>query len=237
MMKSYKSWKSPSLGKKVEMLIFGKSGTPVILFPSAYGSYTEWEYSGAFNILHEQIEEGFNQFYCVDAFATESLVNKSISPLARIKRFKQYQEYVVDELLPFIAQVNSNPFIIVSGVGLGAYCALLMALKHPLQFHKVIGISGYYDISDHMDGEVDDTIHSNNPVEFVPNFNDEKLLRDIGSVDFRLLNYKNDPTKDATRRMSDILWLKFIEHEHFVWDEETTNVWTLAPNILKDNLF
>ncbi|MDX1640522.1 MAG: alpha/beta hydrolase-fold protein [Balneolaceae bacterium] len=237
MMKSYKSWKSPSLGKKMEMLIFGKEGTPVILFPSAYGSYKEWESCGAFDVLHSQIEEGFNQFFCVDAFATESFVNKSISPLARIKRFNQYQEYVIDELLPFIANENSNPFIITTGVGIGAYCALLMVLKHPQQFHKAVGISGYYDISVHMDREIDDSIYFNNPVEFVPNLHNEKLLRDIGSVDIRLLNYKNDPTKDATKRMSDVLWRKNIEHEHFIWDEETTNPWTLAPYILKDNLF
>ena len=221
----------------MEMLIFGKEGTPVILFPSAYGSYKEWESCGAFDVLHSQIEEGFNQFFCVDAFATESFVNKSISPLARIKRFNQYQEYVIDELLPFIANENSNPFIITTGVGIGAYCALLMVLKHPQQFHKAVGISGYYDISVHMDREIDDSIYFNNPVEFVPNLHNEKLLRDIGSVDIRLLNYKNDPTKDATKRMSDVLWRKNIEHEHFIWDEETTNPWTLAPYILKDNLF
>lgn len=219
------------------MLIFGKEGTPVILFPSAYGSYKEWEDCGAFDVLHQQVEEGFNQFFCVDAFATESMMNNSISPLARIRRFNQYQEYIIDELLPFISHENSNPFIITSGVGIGAYCALLLALKHPSQIQKVIGISGYYDISVHMDGEVDDSIYFNNPVEFVPNIHDQELLRKIGSIDIRLLNYKNDPTKDATRRMSDILWLKFIEHEHFVWDEETTNLWTLAPYILKDNLF
>lgn len=237
MMKSYKSWKSPTLGKEMEILIFGKEGTPVILFPSAYGSYKEWENNGAFDILHEQTEEGYNQFFCVDAFATESFINNSIPPFARIQRFNQFQTYIIDELLPFISTQNTNSFIITSGVGIGAYCALLMALKNPLQFHKVIGISGYYDISVHMNGEVDDSIYFNNPVQFIPSLNDEKLLRDIGSVDIRLLNYKNDPTIDATMRMSDILWLKFIEHEHFVWNEETSNPWRLAPYILKDNLF
>jgi len=37
--------------------------------------------------------------------------------------------------------------------------------------------------------------------------------------------------------MSDILWLKFIEHEHYVWEEEAENMWDIAPNMLKDNLF
>lgn len=237
MMRTYKSWKSPSMGKEMELLIYGKEGTPVILFPSAHGSYKEWEDRNGFLILEEQINEGYNQFYCVESFADESFMNESVDPLIRIQRFSQYQAYIMDELLPFISDNNSNPFVIVSGVALGAYCALLMALKYPTNFHKVIGLCGYYDISVHMNDVIDDSIYYNNPVEFIPNLNDDKLLKFISSVDIRLLNYKNDPTKEATRKMSDILWLKFIEHEHYVWDNETEDLWTLVPNMLKDNLF
>ena len=237
MMRTYKSWKSPSMGKEMELLIYGKEGTPVILFPSAHGSYKEWEDRNGFSILEEQINEGYNQFYCVESFADESFMNESVDPLIRIQRFSQYQAYIMDELLPFISDNNSNPFVIVSGVALGAYCALLMALKYPTNFHKVIGLCGYYDISVHMNDVIDDSIYYNNPVEFIPNLNDDKLLKFISSVDIRLLNYKNDPTKEATRKMSDILWLKFIEHEHYVWDNETEDLWTLVPNMLKDNLF
>lgn len=236
-MRTYKSWKSPSMGKEMELLIYGKEGTPVILFPSAHGSYKEWEDRNGFLILEEQINEGYNQFYCVESFADESFMNESVDPLIRIQRFSQYQAYIMDELLPFISDNNSNPFVIVSGVALGAYCALLMALKYPTNFHKVIGLCGYYDISVHMNDVIDDSIYYNNPVEFIPNLNDDKLLKFISSVDIRLLNYKNDPTKEATRKMSDILWLKFIEHEHYVWDNETEDLWTLVPNMLKDNLF
>ncbi|TVR17274.1 MAG: hypothetical protein EA391_05285 [Balneolaceae bacterium] len=237
MMRTYKSWKSPSMGKEMEMLIFGKQGTPVILFPSAHGNFKEWEEKKGFELLEEQIEEGYNQFYCVDSFAEESFMNEKIDPLARIERFNQYQAYIMDEVLPFISDNNSNPFIIAAGVAIGAYCSLLMALKYPTNFHKVIGLCGYYDIKVHLDDVTDDSIYYNNPVDFIPNLNDEKLLKHISSVDIRMLSYKNDPTKDATRKMSDILWLKFIEHEHYVWDNETDDLWTLAPQMLKDNLF
>lgn len=65
MMKSYKSRKSPSKGKKMEMLIFGKEGTPFVLFPSADGSFDEWKKKGAFDVLHKQVDEGYNQFFFV----------------------------------------------------------------------------------------------------------------------------------------------------------------------------
>lgn len=237
MKRKEKSWKSPSMGKEMRLNIFGDEGTPVIIYPTAHGDLYEWEKQGGISILEEQINEGYNQIFCVEGFASESFMNSEIDPLARIMRFSQYQSYIMDELLPFISEENSNPFIINAGAAIGAYCALLMALKYPTNFHKVIGLSGYYDIRVHMDEFIDDNVYFNNPVEFIPNLTDEKILKLISSVDIRLLNYGNDPTKGDTHKMSDILWLKFIEHEHYVWNEETENMWDLLPKMLKDNLF
>lgn len=233
----YKSWKSPSMGKEMELLIVGDEGTPVIVFPSAHGSFKEWQNHNSFSILDEQIDEGFNQFFCVDSVAEDCFLNKKSDPIVKMKRFNQFQDYIMDELLPFISEENSNPYIITTGVALGAYQALLMALKYPTNFHKVIGLCGYYDIRVHTKDVIDDNIYFNNPSEFIPNLNDDKILSLISSVDIRLLNYKNDPTKEETRKMSDLLWLKFIEHEHYVWDEETDDMWNLIPQMLKDNLF
>jgi esterase/lipase superfamily enzyme len=232
-----KTWKSPSLGREMKLMIAGKEGTPVIVFPSAFGDYFEWNDHHALDMLGEQIDSGYNQFFCLDSFAEDCFLNDKVPPVKRMIRFNHYQDYVMDEVLPFISEENSNPYLITTGVALGAYAALLMALKFPTQFNKVISLSGYFDISEHMGGVVDDYIYFNNPVEFIPNLNDEKLLGLINSVDIRLLNYKNDPTREKTRKMSDILWLKFIEHEHYVWDEEAENMWDIAPNMLKDNLF
>jgi len=232
-----KSWKSPSLGREMKLMIVGEEGTPVIIFPSAFGDFFEWKEHQALNILEEQIDLGYNQLFCLDSFAEDCFMKDTVDPVKRMIRFNHYQDYIMDEVLPFITEENSNPFIITTGVALGAYAALLMALKFPTNFHKVISLSGYFDIREHMGGVVDDHIYFNNPVEFIPNLNDDKLLGLINSVDIRLLNYKNDPTREKTRKMSDILWLKFIEHEHYVWEEEAENMWDIVPNMLKDNLF
>lgn len=237
MKKRHKSWKSPCMGKSMDLLIYGTEGTPVIIFPTAHGDYTEWENHGGIDAIAEQVEEGYNQVFCVDGFAGESFLNAAIEPIARINRFSHYQSYLMDELLPFISDENSNPYIITTGVAIGAYCALLMALKYPTNFQKVIGLCGYYDIRVHMDEFFDDNVYFNNPVEFIPNLNDEKLLKMISNVDIRLLNYLNDPNKDDTQIMSDLMWMKFIEHEHYVWNEEADNMWDLVPRMLKDNLF
>jgi len=218
-------------------MIAGEEGTPVIIFPSAYGNYLEWKEHNAFDVLEEQIELGYNQFFCLDSFAEDCFLNEKADPVKRMMRFNQYQDYVMDEVLPFISEENSNPYLITTGVALGAYAALLMALKYPTNFQKVISLSGYFDIRDHMGAVIDDHIYFNNPVEFIPNLTDDKLLGLINSVDIRLLNYQNDPTREKTRKLSDLLWLKFIEHEHYVWEEEAEDMWDIAPNMLKDNLF
>lgn len=237
MKRVFKTWNSPSIGREMQLIIYGDSGTPVLLFPSAHGDVNEWDSNERIGVLETQIEEGYNQFFLIDSFAQESFMNPDLPPLKKIARFEQYQAYIMDELLPFISDINSNPFIITSGVAIGAYCSLLMALKYPANFHKVISICGYFDISVHLNGAMNDSIYFNNPVDFIPNLNDEKLLQLISSVDVRLLNYKNDPTQGDTRKMSDLLWLKFIEHEHYVWDRETDDLWSIAPDMLKDNLF
>ena len=35
-------WKSPSLGRKMELSVFGTGGTPVLIFPSEEGGRDEW---------------------------------------------------------------------------------------------------------------------------------------------------------------------------------------------------
>lgn len=236
MQREYHKWKSPSLGKDMEMLVFGKEGTPVIIFPSENGRFFEWEDQGVISAAQFQIENGYNQFFCVDSLASESFLNKNVDPYVRVVREIQYQDYIIDEVVPFISDQNSNPFIISAGFSLGAYQALNLALKHPNSINKAICISGNYDINIYLDGFKDDNTYFNNPIEFIPNLNDLSILDSISSIDIRLISYLNDQNRDATQRMSDTLWLKFINHELYIWDEKTSNAWSLIPSMFVDNL-
>lgn len=237
MEREYCKWKSPSLGKEMEMLIFGKKGTPVVIFPSEEGSFFEWEDAGIMEALREQAEEGYNQFFCVDSVNEESFLNKAVDPYVRISRQKQYEDYIMDEVLPQIKERNSNGYFVFTGANLGAYHALLLALKHPSKVHKVISISGSFDIKAYMDGFYDDNVYYNNPVDFIPNMNDLKTLKQISEIDIRLLSYKNDPQQGATRRMSDTLWMKNLEHEFYIWDEEVSDPWEVVAPMLREHLF
>lgn len=231
------SWKSPSLGKKMDLLAFGNSGTPVIIFPSEEGSLTEWEDTGMMESLSEQINEGYNQFFCVDSIANESLLNREAEPRLRIRRQNSYERYIIDEVIPFVREQNSNPYIIFSGAFLGAYYALLFALKHPGKISKVIGISGTYDIKPYLDDFYDDSVYYNNPLDFLPNLNDRNTLKIISEIDFRLLSYLNDPQRDVSEKMSDTLWLKNIDHNFYIWDEKVSDPWNLVDSMFKEHLY
>lgn len=236
MQREYRKWKSPSLGRDMEMLIFGKEGTPVLIFPSDNGRFFEWEDQGVIASVQEQIEEGYNQFFCLDSICDESLLNADVDPYTRIMRHKQYLSYIMEEVVPFVSEINHNPYLINTGTGLGAYYSLLLALKHPASFDKVIAFSGYFDIKPQLDGFYDDNVYLNNPVDFIPNLNDEKMLNQLGTLDIRLLNYQNDVNREATWRMSETLWLKFIDHQYYVWDESAGDPWTLIPAMFKEHL-
>jgi len=231
------SWKSPSLGKKMDLLKFGNSGTPVIIFPSEEGSFSEWEDTGMIDSLNEQINEGYNQLFCVDSIADESLLNKNAEPNLRIRRQNLYEQYIIDEVVPFIKEQNSNPYLILSGAFLGAYYALLFALKHPQKINKVIGISGTYNIKPYLDDFYDDSVYYNNPVDFLPNLNDRDTLKIISEIDFRLLSYVNDPQRDISEKMSDTLWLKNIDHNFYIWDEKVSDPWNLVDSMFKEHLY
>lgn len=230
-------WKSPSLGSKMELSVFGTAGTPVLIFPSEEGNMEEWNEAGIMEALEEQIDEEYNQFFCINSVAEESLLNKDAEPRQRIHRQMQYEQYVMDEVIPFIRDNNSNPFLIFSGAFLGAYYAMLFALKYPQKVNKVIGISGTYDIKPYLDGHYDDNVYYNNPVDFLPNLNDSSILAKISDIDYRLLSYSNDPQRGATERMSDTLWQKNVDHNFYVWDEVISDPWRLVDSMFIEHLF
>ena len=230
-------WNCPSLGRQMKMNIFGTSGTPVIIFPSEEGGRDEWNDAGIMSSLGEQISEGYNQFFCLDSVADESLLNKNAEPKHRIGRQIQYEKYLIDEVIPFIRKTNNNPYLIFSGAFLGAYYALLFALKYPEKVDKVIGISGTYDIKPYLDEHYDDNVYYNNPVDFIPNLNDPKILKNISEIDIRLLSYSNDPQKEESERMSDSLWQKNVDHNFYVWDEVISEPWDLVDSMFIEHLF
>jgi esterase/lipase superfamily enzyme len=84
MHRSYHRWFSPTLGRDMEMLLFGHAGAPVLVFPTSQGRFYEFEDRGMVGTLSEQLEQGWIQLICVDSIDSESFYCRWAHPGGRI---------------------------------------------------------------------------------------------------------------------------------------------------------
>lgn len=220
----------------MRIAIYGNSGTPILGFPTRGQSCEQWEEQGMTEAISVQIEEGYNQLFCVDSVDDESFLNDRLEGHQRMMRHGQYESYIKEEVIPFIRKNNNIEYLIVAGVDVGGYHAVNMALKFPGEFGKAIGISGIYNIKRFLDGFYSDDVYYNNPVDYMPNLNKQQLLSQIRDTDFRLVSYVNDQRKDETEQFSNILQMKFIDHKLDIWDLDEDDEWTLWAQMLKTHI-
>ena len=236
MKREYLKWWSPSLGRDMEILVFGNSGVPMLVFPSSMGRFHEWEDFKMIDAMKHQIEAGYNQVICVDSVDMESFYNRPADPYVRIVRHRQYDSYITDEVVPFIHNENENKFIIVAGASFRAYHALNVVFKHPHLFSKLVAMSGKYDIRSFMDGFYDDNVYFNNPVDFIPNLSDHLHLEALRKLDIRLVSGEWDMCLEAAVDMSDKLHRKSIPHALDVWGDQTKHDWPWWRDMIKKHI-
>lgn len=228
-------WRSPSLGKDMELTVYGESGTPVIGIPTRGATCGQWEEFGMTNAISYQIKNGFNQLFVLSSIDNEAILNEDASPEQRLIRQQQYESYIIEEVVPFIKEQNHVQFIIIAGIDFGGYQAITTALKHPEHFGKAIGISGIYDIRPYMDGYYDDDVYYANPMDFVPNLNKKTLLDKVQDIDFRLVTFEGDERKDDAVRMDNVMRMKFLANNLDIWPDDADE-WDVWPQMLKSHI-
>lgn len=220
MNREYHRWHSPALNRPMELLVFGHHGAPVLVFPTSRGRFYEWEDFGMIEAMRRHIEQGWNQFYCVDSVDEESWYCKACHPAARVARHIQYEQYILNEVIPLIRSKNDNAYLIVTGASFGAYHAVNFAFRHPGLARRVIGMSGRYDMRPFMDGYYDENLYFNNPVDYMKNLSDpawlEKFRRELDII----LVCGRDAGEETENNhyLSQILWDKGIWHALRLWD-------------------
>jgi esterase/lipase superfamily enzyme len=218
MKRDFRRWYSPSLGRDMELLIFGHTGARLLVFPTSMGRFYEWEDRGMTVVLNEHLERGWIQMVCVDSVDAESWYARWKHPADRAFRQVQYDNYLLREVLPLTNQLNDNPFLITTGASFGAYQAINFAFRHPHLVGRTIGMSGIYDVRDWTDGYHDDNVYFNNPVAYVPNEHDQGRLEALRRMDIILVTGSDDPKRSGSEAMSTILWQKEIGNALRIWD-------------------
>lgn len=216
--REYHKWHSPTLNRDMELLVFGHSGARVIVFPTSEGRFFDWENRGMLNALARHIENGWVQVYCVDSVDPESWFNRHISPGDRTWRHLQYQDYIINEVLPFTLSKNDNSFVIGTGASFGAYHCASIALRFPEHFNRVLAMSGVYDVREWTDGFMDDYIAQGSPCEYLCRLHDGEHIEKIKKLDIIIPIGNEDPLFDNNKWFSDLLWEKGIWHAFRVWN-------------------
>jgi esterase/lipase superfamily enzyme len=176
MNREYHEWHSPSLGRKMEILVFGHGGTPVIVFPSSSGRFYDYEDRHMVDALRGPLEGERAQLFCVDSVDAESWYNYGAPPCERVTRHMAFERYILGEVLPFIGAKNGAGRLAVTGCSFGGYHALNLALRHPDRVDACISLGGAFDIKQFIAGYYDSDCYFNNPVDFLPGLTDGRFL-------------------------------------------------------------
>ena len=140
----------------MEMLVFGHAGLPTLVFPTSQGRFFEFEDRGMVGKLWGKIESGGLQLFCLDSVDSESWYNKGVQPRWRVARHMQYEDYILQEVVPLIRQKNPRTDLGATGCSFGGYHAVNLALRRPDVVTACLSMSGAFDILQFLDGYYDD---------------------------------------------------------------------------------
>lgn len=233
------SWYSPSLNKEMPIASYGHYGFALLMVPTAAADYLEYERFRLIQALEPMINAGKFRVFSIDSINKESWLNYQMEPAHRAIRHNQYNQYVFNEVIPFIRNATSNEtFIYTCGASLGALHAMNLFLKKPDFINGVIAMSGVYDLTDYTRGYWDEQVYYNSPIHYIPNLEDRFFLDKIrashhihiytGSGEYE------DP--DASRRFTSVLFDKGIWCDLNIWGPDVRHDWptwiAMLPYIL-----
>jgi esterase/lipase superfamily enzyme len=208
----------------MELLVFGRGGRAVLFFPTRMARFYDYENWGIVDSLRSKIDRGEIQLFCVDSIDGESFYNPNVCASARISRHLQYEDYLLNEVIPLVRAKNKEDYLTAAGCSMGAYHAVNFSMKYPWLFKKTVGISGRYDLTktpgnfkDLLDGEHSEFVYFNMPAQYMANLNDHYLLNAVRSLEVILAVGETDPFLPGNQEFSEILWNKGIGNQFYIW--------------------
>ncbi len=233
MRRDYHKWFSPSLGRDMEMLVYGHDGLPAIVFPSSCGRFFDFENHGMVAAVQHKLDSGQLQLFAVDSVDAESWYNRDVPPRWRIARHLQYEHYILREVLPYLRQVNHNPLLAALGCSFGGYHAANIAFRHPHLFTAMLSMSGAFDLSSFLGGYHDQDCYFNLPTQYLPNLHEHGLLERMRKNTYILATGVHDQCWDQNERLARILRDQAIPVRLDVWGNQTGHDWPWWQQMLQ----
>ena len=227
MVREIHQWYSPALNKEMPVAVYGHYGFALLMVPTAAADYLEYERFELIDQLKPFLDAGKLKIFSVNSINTESWMNKEMEGAHKAIRQNQFNEYVFNEVIPFIkSKTSQDTPIITCGASFGAFHSMNLFLKRPDLINGVIAMSGVYDLMEYTDGFYDDQVYFNSPMHYIPNLADHDTLEQIRCGKIILATGSgNHEDPEANRRFSNLLQRKSIPHDLEVWAEDIHHDW------------
>ncbi len=228
MKRELSSWYSPALQKDMPIVSYGDYGFALLLVPTAAADYLEYERFQMMEILAPYIDTGKLRVFSINSINNESWLNNEMAGAHKAIRHNQFNEYVYNEVVPFIKNATSAETpIITCGASFGALHSMNLFLKRPDLINGVIAMSGVYDLTEYSKEYFDEQVYFNSPMHYIPNLSDHAMLEEIRkSQHIHILSGSGDyEDPDASRAFAAVLYGKGITYELDIWGEEWKHDW------------
>jgi len=225
MHRGYHRWYSRQLDRDMELLVFGHSGRPMVVFPTSMGSFFEYEDRGMVDAVADKIDGGALRLVCVSTVDSESFYGRDRHPRARVERYLAYERYLLEDVVPLVRQVSGHETIGVTGCSFGADHAFVMALRHPDVFTSCITMGGAFDTGRFLDGYYDQDVYLLTPPHFLPNLTDPWYLDRYRAGKWVLVTGEHDMCRADTEQAAGLLAARNIPHSLHVWGHGSLHDW------------
>jgi len=233
----HRYWHSPRLGHDMGVTVFGHWGPPMLAFPTSHGDEWELQRQGLIDAIGDFVDAGRVKVFSVGSNNHESFLNKGAHPLHRSWRQRLFDEYIRDEVIPFIHSSCQSQTIAITtmGASLGGYHAANTLFRYPHLVKRCYALSGIFDLRDFMNGMYDDNFYFHNPVDYVANLNDPWVLSQLASCEIRLVTGSGPWEKSHySHTFSGVLTRMGIRHYLDDWGPQGGHDWPYWKTQLRE---
>jgi esterase/lipase superfamily enzyme len=214
--------------------VYGHYGFALLMIPTAAADYLEYERFQLIDRLAPFIDAGKLKVFSINSINNESWMNKPMEGAHKAIRHNQFNDYVFNEVVPFIkTHTSAETSITTTGASFGALHAMNLFLKRPDLIGGVIAMSGVYDLMEYTDGYYDEQVYFNSPIHYIPNLNDHSILEQIRKGKIIMATGSGEyEDPEANRRFSRVLNSKSISHQLDIWGPDTKHDWETWKKML-----
>ena len=229
----YHRLEAPTLGGGTrEVVVHGHWGRPVIWFASEMKSPHEFAEQGMLEAVRDAVDGGRIKIFCVSGYYHESWSADGKPMPDRAAAHRAYEDWIIWNVVPFVRETSGGrDDIAVAGPSMGAFHAVLFALRHPHVFARAVAFSGSYDPRAWRGwGDQDELSYLMSPFQFLPQL-DGDHLQYLRSRLFLTLVVGSGQWEDttganaSTHALDGLLWEKQIPHECHDWGWEWPHDW------------